>query len=124
MAVAWYTGANQDPKVNIVFSNDGGETFSKPIRVDDGATIGRIDLVMVSQDEAWVIWLESGENGTEIRVRSIESNGNPGPSVKVASTRKSRASGFPQLVKVNDKLMVAFTDLMDKPQVKLGLIKI
>ena len=124
MAVAWYTGANQEPKVNIAFSKDGGESFSKPIRVDDGATIGRIDLVMVSQDEAWVTWLESGENGTEIRVRSIESNGNPGPSVKVASTRKSRASGFPQLVKVNDKLMVAFTDLMDKPQVKLGLIKI
>ncbi len=124
VAVAWYTGANQDPKVNIVFSNDGGETFSKPIRVDDGATIGRIDLVMVSQDEAWVTWLESGENGTEIRARSIKSNGKAGPSVKVASTRKSRSSGFPQLVMFNDNLMVAFTDLMDKPQVRLGLIKI
>jgi len=124
VAVAWYTGANEDPRVNIAFSTDGGESFSQPIRVDDGATIGRIDIVMVNHDEAWVTWLESGENGTEIRARSIKSNGNSGPSIKVASTRKSRASGFPRLVRFNDKLIIAFTDLMDKPRVQLGTIEL
>ena len=40
LAVAWFTISKEVAQVNIIFSNDGGETFEKPIRVDDGNAIG------------------------------------------------------------------------------------
>jgi len=124
VAVAWYSGEKGEPKVNIAFSKDGGETFSQPIRVDDGATIGRIDLVIVAEDEAWVTWLESAETNTEIRARSIRSNGELGPSIIIAATKKDRSSGFPQIVKLDNQLIIAFTEVGTSQQVKAGIVKI
>ncbi|MHB1060057.1 MAG: exo-alpha-sialidase, partial [Rhodanobacter sp.] len=36
VGVAWFTAANRTAKVNVALSADGGKTFGKPIRVDQG----------------------------------------------------------------------------------------
>ena len=41
VAVAWFTGAADEPKVQMAFSVDAGAGFGDPVRIDDGNPLGR-----------------------------------------------------------------------------------
>jgi hypothetical protein len=59
VAVAWWTAANDQPKVQIAFSPDAGETFSPPIRIDNHAAEGQVTIAWLDgQRRAVVGWLE------------------------------------------------------------------
>ncbi|MBX2945816.1 MAG: exo-alpha-sialidase [Cyclobacteriaceae bacterium] len=118
LAIAWFTMANNDPAVKVVFSTDGGETFSAPIRIDDGEAIGRVDLVMLDENTAMVSWME----GSQIKILQVNKNGSKGKSMIVASSSQARASGFPQLTKTKDGAMMAWTD-SESRSIKTALIK-
>lgn len=119
LAVVWFTAASATPQVNVVFSNDNGATFGKPIRVDEGSAIGRVDLVLLDEVTAMVSWME----GTEIRVTKISSDGSKTPSTSIAASSESRSSGFPQMTKVGSKLIFAWTDSKEKT-IKLASINL
>jgi len=57
VAVAWFTSAADTPRVKVAFSQDAGGTFSQPIQVDDGETIGRVDVLLLPDGSALVCWL-------------------------------------------------------------------
>jgi hypothetical protein len=46
VAVAWFTAAQENPRVHVAYSLDGGATFGPPARVDDGNPAGRVDLAL------------------------------------------------------------------------------
>jgi hypothetical protein len=119
LAVAWFTAASDTSQVKLIFSNDAGETFGKPIRVDKGSAIGRVDIVMLDNQHAAVSWME----GTEIRVTKVSSNGDIEPSVTIATSSQSRSSGFPQMTKSGQKLIFAWTDDKEKT-IKLAQLTI
>ena len=106
LAIAWFTMAKDDPAVKIIFSHDGGATFSKPIRVDEGSAIGRVDIVLLDETSALVSWMA----GAEIMVRKVNNNGKMETPTVVASSSEARASGFPQLTKCDGGVMMAWTD--------------
>jgi hypothetical protein len=62
VALAWFTASKGDPRVSVVFSDDGGETFGAGIRVDSGNALGRVD-VELSGDGAVVAWLSKAAPG-------------------------------------------------------------
>ncbi len=106
LAVAWYSVASDTSKVNVSFSNDGGATFGKPIRVDEKSAIGRVDIAMIDDKCVMVSWME----GTEIKAIKVYSDGRLESSVTIASTSESRSSGFPQMTKSGNQLIFAWTD--------------
>jgi hypothetical protein len=110
LAVAWFTIASDTARVNVIFSDDGGETFGKVIRVDEGSPIGRVDIVLLDEQSVMISWME----GTEIKVAKVRSDGTKEPSITVASSSESRSSGFPQMTKSGDKLIFAWTDSQEK----------
>lgn len=110
LAAAWYSVASDTSKVNVIFSTDGGATFEKPIRVDEGSAIGRVDIVMLDNKSAMVSWME----GTMIKAARVYSDGRKEPSVTIASSSESRSSGFPQMTKSGNQLIFAWTDDKDK----------
>jgi hypothetical protein len=110
LAVAWFTAADDSPKVQVAFSQDIGETFGLPIRIDNGNTQGRVDIAMVSDDTAVVSWMENKGDDTLIQVMKIESNGSMGSPITISKTSSERASGFPQLERLGDKIYLAWTD--------------
>lgn len=62
--LAWFTAANDIPSVNVAFSDDVGETFSPPARVDRGEGVGRVDALQLVDGSAivsWVEWMDRGE---------------------------------------------------------------
>ena len=110
LAVAWFSAATDTSQVNIIFSTDGGATFGRPIRVDEGTAIGRVDIVMIDDKSVMVSWME----GTIIKVAKVHSDGVKEPSIIIASSSESRSSGFPQMTKSGNQLIFAWRDDNEK----------
>jgi hypothetical protein len=114
-AVAWYTGAGRQPAIRLSFSSDSGETFSEPVTVAQGAIMGRVDVALLDNGAA-VSWVENVRRGDDviagIHLRIIEEDGAMGPPIPVAETGGGRPSGFPQMVRVDDRLLLAWTDTL------------
>ena len=107
---AWFTAAQDRGRVLASFSDDGGATFGKPISIDDGKPVGRVDVVMLDSDSALVTWLEQTAKGAEIRTRLIRPDGSVEASVKIADSATARAAGFPRTARLGRDLYVAWTD--------------
>jgi len=111
VAVAWFTAAQDIPKVMVSFSEDQGESFSNPIRVDDGNPLGRVDIAMIDEGMALVTWLEKTNQKTEIRLAKVSIQGKEGIPYSVAATSEKRASGFPVIAKSGEQILLAWTEV-------------
>ncbi|MEL7004694.1 MAG: exo-alpha-sialidase, partial [Bacteroidota bacterium] len=105
LAIAWFTGADDSPKVKLIFSLDGGESFLDPVEIAGEGSIGRVDVVMKDERSAFISWME----GMDIQMMSVDIEGNKSEINKIASSSESRSSGFPQMSKDNDQLIFAWT---------------
>lgn len=117
LAIAWFSMQEKKGEVKLVFSKDGGENFSKAIRIDEGNTIGRVDVVMIDSVTAVVSWIEGGS----IKVVKVHADGTKENSILIASSSDKRSSGFPQMTRSGNRLIFAWTDDKDKT-VKVGMI--
>lgn len=109
LAVAWFTAAKEEPKVQLIFSSDNGNTFGLPLRMDSGNATGRVDLTLLNNEEAVVCWMEPKGDEELIRIRKVSIDGDMGRILTVSKTTSSRASGFPQMELLGDTLYFAWT---------------
>lgn len=109
VAVAWFTAANDSPRVRLAFSRDGGGSFSEPVVVDDGLPSGRTDVAVLPDGGAIVSWLERVGGAGEVRVRRIAPDGTRSPSVAVAPSGTARSSGFPRMAFSGGRIVIAWT---------------
>lgn len=107
--VAWFTAANDHPKVQLAFSSDKGGTFGVPIQVNKNETLGRVDVVMISENTAIVSWMETIGQETLIQAMRVSADGSKGFPVTISQTSFERSSGFPQLEVAENKLYAAWT---------------
>jgi len=112
VAVAWFTIANGEPKVLISTSKDYGHTFSKPIRLDQGDAIGRVDVV-VDNKISIVTWMENEDEDAAIKMRTVGFDGNISDVFRIGKNSGSRSSGFPRLARHDEGLFMAWTDALD-----------
>lgn len=111
VAVAWFTAARDTSRVQLAFSDDAGDRFGRPIRVDAGAPTGRVGLALLPGGDALVSWLErAGGERAEVRVRRIGRDGRASPPITVAASSAARASGFPRLALAGDQVVFAWTE--------------
>jgi hypothetical protein len=109
LAIAWYSMPDGKAQVNVTFSEDGGKTFGKPVQVDEGASIGRVDITMLEGNEVFVTWME----GSTIKGVIVSDKGKQS-SVAIGSSTESRSSGFPQVTRSGNQLIFAWTDDKEK----------
>ena len=118
VVVGWFSAAENEPKVQVIFSQNNGESFGTPIRLDQGKAIGRVKTTFINSDMAFVSWMEGNQivgamvNQNEISERYV-----------LANSSVQRSSGFPQLAKWNDQVVLAWTD-PELNQIKTGFINI
>ncbi len=124
LAVVWFTAANDNPQVQIAFSNDGGATFGLPVRMDKGDAIGRVDVVLLDADTAAVLWMEPKGEETVIQLAKVTALGDVRTPITISKTKSERASGFPQLEKVGSTLYVAWTSLEKEQTINMVAVPV
>jgi hypothetical protein len=113
LALAWFTASKDDPRVSLVFSDDGGDTFGAPIRVDAGRALGRVD-VEILDGGAVVTWLGRAERGGEVLARRVSFEGDSSEILTVAATGADRASGFPRIASFQGRIYAAWTESVSR----------
>jgi hypothetical protein len=109
VAVAWFTAANDTPRLKLAFSDDAGATFGTPMVIDDGRPVGWPDVALMDDGSALVSWLERRGDGLgDVLVRRVSPGRAPGAPVVVARTGSGRATGVPHMVRAGDRMLVAW----------------
>lgn len=106
VAVAWYTGAAGKQKVNLRFSQDAGEKWGPVFTADSLQPMGRVGVQLLPNGNALVSWLDTDG---QLVVRQVGQQGELGKVQPIADSLSSRKSGFPQLVRLKDKVYMAWT---------------
>lgn len=114
VVLAWFTGAQNRPRVQMAFSNDNGANFGEPIVVDDQEPIGRVSVRMLNEHSAAVLWVSRKGEASFVRLKVIGLSGVVIKDMIITSTTESRASGFPQLERHGDFLYIANTQVGDE----------
>jgi hypothetical protein len=122
VAVAWYTAAQDTPRVRATFSTDEGATFGQAIEVGGGDPIGRVDLILLPDNSALVSWMEQMESDGEICVRRVRADGWRSESQIVAQSSTKRASGFPRMARNENVIVLAWTQPGDPSTIRTATV--
>ena len=109
VAIAWYTEADDKPRVQLVFSSDAGATFSKPTVVNTGATLGYASTALSSDGGAYISWLEETDKSGRVLVRLVSPAGVAGPVVQIAEGSRT-SLGYPKLTRAGTDTWIAWCD--------------
>ncbi len=114
LVVAWFTAANKEAKVKVVFSSDGGESFEEPIRIGKSNVMGRVDVALIDSENAIVSWMETIDKEAQIKALKVHKSGKTAVPVIISRLDASRKTGFPQMELVGDKVHFAWTDVTNE----------
>ena len=109
VAVVWFTAAQNDPRVLLSFSADGGATFDSPLRIFDGSTLGRVDVELLEDGSAVVLWVAITAQGEVIRLAQYEPAGKRGKAVTMLLRTPGRTTGFPRMTRDGNDVYIAWT---------------
>jgi hypothetical protein len=119
--VAWYSAADDRPKLQLARSADAGDSFGAPVIVDQGDAVqGRVDVALDAK-QAWVAWLREDAGGQSLWLARYA----PDLSRELSRTQlaklqgRGRATGFPKLVARDGEAFVVWTDIVGSvPQLR------
>jgi hypothetical protein len=110
VVLGWYTGADDNPRVQAVLSRDGGNSFQYYRIVSDQKAIGRVDAT-IQNGRPYLSFLENSGDESVLKVTSLDKDSVQ--SATIDTLRKSRQTGFPQMEAIEDKLILAWTAVSD-----------
>ena len=110
VAVAWFMAKDDQPRSFLAFSSDAGRTFGDPVRLDDEASLGRVDVELLRDGSAVGSYVEFAGQRAGFRVRRVERNGTRSAPVTIAGLTGNRTSGIPRMALYRDQLMFAWVD--------------
>jgi hypothetical protein len=120
VAVAWYTEADDTPRVQVAFSSDSGVTFGNPTAVSTRDTLGYASTALNSDGGALVSWIEEGASSAKALVRVVSPAGVAGPVIPVAEGSRT-SLGYPKLGHSSNETWIAWGD--SKTGVKTAQLK-
>jgi hypothetical protein len=110
VAAAWFTAAGDHGRAFVAFSADAGRTFGAPIRLDDGTSLGRVDVELLRDGAAVATWIELAGGQPTLRARRVSAGGERSSAVTIAAVEGTRSSGYPRLARHGDELLFAWTE--------------
>ncbi len=133
VSAAWFTAADNEPRVLVASSPDAGGLYTMPSRVDLGHPLGRVDTLILRGGAQLVSWLEGpGDDASQpagLYLRRYASFGATlAPARLAAAPAQAAISGFPHLALAKDfddtpaQVVVAFTRDGENTQVETLLV--
>jgi hypothetical protein len=110
VVVGWFTAAGGPSRVKAAFSADGGATFGKPVQIDLGDPLGRVQVALIDGGAALVFWLEVERDQARWMVRRVSAGGAAGRPLELGATERTRTSGFGRIAVVGQELFAAWSD--------------
>jgi hypothetical protein len=109
VAAAWFTAADNEKQVRAAFSTDGGETFSRAIRIDEGRSAGRVSVALTAGKAAIVSWVEQADSTSGLMVRAVAPDGRKSSTLCVA-TVKGGTIGYPRIRPSGKQALITWVD--------------
>ena len=112
LVLGWFTAANDQPRVQIARSTDGGAHFGAPLVLEQGKQVdGRI-AVALDGDNAWALWLREEFGGSSLWLARLAPDlSAERERVKVAMLKtRGGAGGYPKLALRNGTAHIVWTD--------------
>jgi len=126
VAITWYTYAKEEGRVKIAFSIDAGIHFSEPLTVGDSngaaSPLGRVAITWADHGDAITGYVEAERERARIVLRRANPDGSLFAPFTVAETRPERKSGFPKMVRLDDQLLVVWTEAESPSQLRASLV--
>jgi hypothetical protein len=113
VAIAWFTVKDDQGRAFIAFSRDAGRAFGAPIRLDDTAALGRVDVELMPEGSAVASWIEFSDERAQFRVRRVDPSGAKSAALTVSTLTNNRASGYPRIARHGNELVFAWTESAD-----------
>ena len=126
VAVAWFTAAGGTGHSYAAFSQDAGRTWDEPIRLDDGSSLGQVDIELLDDGSAVATWLEFAGERTQVRTRRVQPSRERSASITLAGVGEPRVSGYPHVARSGNELVFAWSETMGGPQqvkAAIGILK-
>lgn len=117
--VVWFGMVDGLPEVKAAYTHDGGRSFGPPVLLERGdaeaATLGRVDARWLDDETLVATWLTGRDDRAEIRYRTLDRAGVPGPTGVLATTASTRSSGFPRLARIEPGRLLLAYRVPDEP---------
>jgi hypothetical protein len=131
LAVAWFTAASGTGHAYAAFSSDSGRTWGEPIRLDDGTSLGQVDIELLEDGSAVATWLEfanespsTGARGAlsevegrnQVRARQVKPSRERSTSIVLAGEGEPRVSGYPRVARYGNEIVFVWSESTGGPQ--------
>jgi hypothetical protein len=110
VAVAWFNAKDNQPNAFVALSSDAGRSFGAPVRLDDQASLGRVDVEILPDGSAVAAYMEFADQRAQFRVRRILPDGTKSAPITVAGMSGTRSNGYPRMVLHGGELVFAWTE--------------
>jgi len=110
VVVAWFSAPNDQGRAYVAFSSDAGRTFGNPVRLDDAASLGKVDIEMLDDGSAVATWVEFANQRSSFRLRRVERSGTKSAPITIAGATGGRIGGVPRLARAGDELVFAWVE--------------
>jgi hypothetical protein len=124
VAVAWFSAVGDAPRSFMAFSKDAGRSFGPAIRLDDGVSLGRVDVELLSDGSAVAAYIEQADQRAQFKVRRVEPNGQRSMAVTVAGLDAGRTSGYPRIAVHGRELIAAWVERVSTRRVQTATARI
>jgi hypothetical protein len=112
LVAAWYSVTDDVGHAYVAFSHDAGNRWSAPIRVDEGQSVGYVDVELLDDGSAAATWVEFDDvaKRRHFKVRRVQESGQMSSPIDVAGAGPGRVSGYPRVARTGDELVFAWPE--------------
>jgi len=122
-ALIWFSAPQDQPAVKLAFSEDGGATFTPPLRIDTENALGRAQVMVLPDQSALAFWLENKAGTAALLARHIRNNALRDEPFELA---RGGNIGYPHVARARDGISLTWPekDTESVSRVRVGLLSI
>lgn len=111
VVAAWFTAADDRPRVRAAISADGGAAWGEAVDLDARLPLGRVGAAWLDEDRVAVSWLGAPQQQrAPLFVALLDGQGRELARGTIAQVPASRDSGIPQITAYRGRLLAAWTE--------------
>jgi len=110
VAVAWFTAADDRPRVQAAWSRDAARTFSEPLQVSTERPLGHVGAVLLANGDLVVSWQQgTGGGKAALMLRRVSSAGEMSAPYRLQEAVDIFSFSVPQLALAGNEVVVVWT---------------